>query len=583
MREKTITAKQIKKKYLRKLSIELIKRGTSNDKIKTMLDEVSFSVDDYISEFKPKDLEEFINKFGSSEDFCDNNSIIQSKVASIGQLFLITRMLSSILVVPILSIVSLFTISLFPNASDFTKLLQIWSSIGIKGANSGYGIIGAIFGLNVFVWMMYQYFKDKFSPYDIRETVKGAILGLYWYLVIFCLYLILDSYISHYLVIQDMWNQNMKLLILEGIFRWIALESVLLITAIFYTYKYKKQYHKIDNVKQKNYLIDKIGMIVIVFILTGFISAGPGMGILIIAIGIGVLFLTKFTSKTWLLGLLAILLQLGALVTKIIDSFPFPQYFRTWIFFGIQTNESDDYLIFVAILALFLAIAWSLICIKHLKKNKLKLLPRFRIPKGKTALISVFLVSLTLIAVLGTQPQKVRYASDVDIYQESTYFEIDQSYLFQRKGKLSISIYTYMEETSYTHYSNGTIIESTHHLEGNWYLTWTQTGEVFRTFRIEGNFDNYSTPSYSIDDHNVSIKYISLNINGSGVLKYHITLYSESLTKIHPYMQMQFSAIVPWLPNWYDIVIFVCVVFFIFFKWDEKALQLSSNLKKGDD
>ncbi len=582
MKEKTITANQIKKKYLRKLSIELIKRGASNDKIKTVLDEVSFSVDDYISEFKPKDLEEFVSKFGSPEDFCDNNSIIRSKVASKGQLFLITLMVSSILIVPVISIVSLFTISLYSNASDFTTLLQIWPYLGISGVNTGYGIIGTLFGLNVFVWMLYQFLKDKFSPYDIRELVKGAILGLYWYLVVFCLYLILDSYISHYLVIQDMWNQNMKLLILEGLFRWIALESVLLITAIFYTYKYRKQYHKIDIAKPKIYLIDKIGLLVVIFILTGFISAGPGMGILIIAIGIGVLFLTKFTGNTWLLGLLAIFLQLGALVTKMIASFQYPQYFRTWIFFGIQTTETNDYLIFVAILAFCLAIVWSVICIKQLKKNKRKLLPRFRIPNGKTSLISVFLVSLTLIAVLGTQPQKVRYASNTDLYQESTYFEIDQSYLFQRKGKLSISVYTYIEETSHTHYSNGTIIESTHHLEGNWYLTWTPTGE-FRTFRIEGNFDNYSTPSYSIDDHNVSIKYISLNVNGTGVLKYHITLYSGSLTKIHPYMQLQFSAIVPWLPNWYDIIIFVCVIFFIFFKWDEKTLQLASNLKKGDD
>ncbi|MHA1420439.1 MAG: hypothetical protein ACTSPO_16100 [Candidatus Heimdallarchaeaceae archaeon] len=570
MKEKISTPYQIKKRYLRKLSIELIKRGAANDNIKTLLDEVSFSVDDYISEFKPKDQEELENKFGSPEDFCDNNAIIRSKVASTGQIFLFVLMISSILIVPILSV-------------DFTTVLQIWPNIGINGLNSGYGIIGSIFGLNVFVWMLYQYFKDRFSPYDIREFIKGAILGLYWYLVVFCLYLILNSYISHYSLINDMWNQDMKLLILEGIFRWITLESVLLITAIFYTHKYRKQYHKIDNVKQKNYLIDKIGMLVIVFILTGFISAGSGMGILIIAIGIGVLFLTKITGKTWLLGLLAILLQLGALVTKMIVSFQSPQYFRTWIFFGIQTNESDDYLIIVAILALFLAVAWSVICIKHLKKNKRKLLPRFRIPNGKTVLISVFLVSLTLIAVLGTQPQKVRYASDTDIYQEPTYIEIDQTYLFQKKGKLSISIYTYIEKTSYVRYSNGTIIESTHHLEGSWYLTWTPTGSVFRTFRIEGNFDNYSTPSYSIGDHNVSINYVSLNINESGALKYHITLYSGSSTKIHPYMQLQFSAVIPWLPNWYDIVIFVCVIFFIFFKWDEKILQLSSNLKKGDD
>ena len=275
MKEKITTADQIKKKYLRKLSIELIKRGASNENIKKLLDEVSFSVDDYITEFKPKDQEELENRFGSPGDFCDNNTIIRSKVGSTGQIFLFALMISSILVVPILSIVSLFTISLYPNASDFTTVLhtlQGWSNLGINGANTGYGIIGSIYGLNVFVWMLYQYFKDKFSPYDIRELVKGAILCLYWYLVVFCLYLILDSYISHYLIIKDMWNQNMKLLILEGIFRWISLESVLLITAILYTNKYRKQYRKINKVKQEKYFVDNISMLVVIFILTGFIS-----------------------------------------------------------------------------------------------------------------------------------------------------------------------------------------------------------------------------------------------------------------------------------------------------------------------
>jgi hypothetical protein len=588
MREKTMKANQIKKKYLRKLSMELIKRGASNDKIKTTLDEVSFSVDDYISEFKPKDLEEFINKFGSSEDFCDNNSIIRSKVASIGQTFLIGLMISSILVIPILSIVSLFSISLLPNASSFALILKGWFNLGINGVNSGYGIIGTIFGLNVFIWMLYQYFKDKFSSYDIRESVKGAILGLYWYLVVFCLYLILDSYISHYLVIQDMWVHNMESLVLEGIVRWISLECVLLITAIFYTIKYKEQYRMKEKVKRGSYLIDKTGMLVVVFILTGFISAGPGMGILMLALGIGVFFLTKFTSKAWFLGLIAILLQLGSLVTKMIGIGHTDQYFRIWIIFGIETNKTDDYLIFIAILAVCLAIAWSVICIKKLKKSGHKLLPRLRVPKGKNAWVSIGLVILTLVAVLGTQPQKVLYASTFNINEEVTYYEFDQSFKFQSMGKLSISIYTYIEESSL--YNNGTIIEETNrHLAGSWYLMWTPTGTVFRTFRIEGNFDEYTTPSYSgnhlnsYDQFNVSIKFISLRINGSGILRYHLILYKENMTRIFPYLQMQYSAVVPWFPNWYDIVIFVCVVAFLFFEWNEKILQTLSKNKKGDD
>ncbi len=587
MKEKKIKLEKVKKKYLRKLSVELIKRGVTNEQIKSTLEDVSFSLDEYTTEFKPKNLEELANQFGSPVDFCDNNSLIRSKVGSVGQISLITLMICSVLVVPILVIYNLYSVYLLPRAIPTTVLTPNTFFLGVNGVNSGYGIIGTIFGLNVFIWMLYQFYKDKFSQNDIREAIKGVILVLYWFLVVFCFSLILHSYISHYVIIADMWNQDMQLIILEGMFRWVALESVLLITAIFYTNKYRKQYHKMNNVKQESYLTDRIGMLVVVFILTGFISGGPGMGLLVIAIGIVVFFLTKFTGKALFLGFLAILLQLGAYISRIFDSGESSFFYRLWIVFGFQNHITyfwdDDPMWFFIIVVFCLLMIGLIFSIKNLKKNKRKIFPHFKVPKGKTALVSIFLVVLTLVAVLGTQPQKVSYLTDYNLNLEETHFEFDQSFRFLRKGKVSISIYTYIEETIYLQYYNGTVVEETSHLSGSWYLIWTLEGSVFGTFRIEGNFDNYTTPSYSNDRNNVSIQFISLDIEGPGVLKYHLNLIPNNLTLTTPYLQLQYSSMVPWLPNWYDVVILVCVIFFSFFKWDEKVLQPKTTLKKGED
>ena len=340
-----------------------------------------------------------------------------------------------------------------------------------------------------------------------------------------------------------------------------------------------------NNLKQEGYLIDRVSMFVVVFILTGFISGGPGMGLLVIAIGLVVFFSTKFTGKAWLLGFLAILIQLGSHISRIFDSGESDFFYRTWIIFGIQKHTIgfwDDPMLFFVIVVFCLLVIGSIICIKNMKKNKRKILPHLKVPKTKTALFSIFLVVLTLIAVLGTQPQRISYLADYDLNIENN-FEFDQSFRFLREGKISISIYTYIEETSYLQYPNGTVVEETSRLSGNWYLTWTPEGSAFRTFRIEGNFDNYTTPSYSNDRNNVSVQFISLDIEDPGVLKYHLFLNPSNLTQTTPYLQLQYSAIIPWLPNWYDVVILVCVIFFSFTEWGEKVPQPSSKVKKGED
>ncbi len=592
MREKTMKANQIKKKYLRKLSMELIKRGSSNDQIKSTLDDVSFSVDDYISEFKPKNIKELEDKFGSPQDFCDNNSIVKSKVAALGQWLLLLLMTGSILVVPILSISSLFSVYLLPKALIFATFAPNFVALGINGANSGYGLIGTIFGLNVYIWILYQFYKDKFSPFDIRGSVNSSILALYWFLVVFCLYPILHSYISHYEVIVDMWNQNMKIVVLEGIFRWLALLTLLIITAVFYSTKYCKHHLKKKTIEQNKYLIDNIGMLVSVFILTGFISPGPGIGIIIIAIGIGVIFLKRLKGSIWILGGLSLLLQMALSIIEIIlieIEEPIFHFRRTRIIFGILTHNAGNLLLLEVIIAFCLVIIWSILGIRILKKNKQRILPRFDIPKGKTKIVSMLIVIIALVSVLGTQPQRVRFPHNIIFYQnhESGYFEIDQYFIIPGRGKLFISFYTYIEQTDTITYSNGTILDQTSHLVGTWFLTWTPRSFPFRTFRIDGDFKNYTTPSYcrelsySNSRINVSIQYLVFEINEPGVIQYFYRVYPS--IDVLPNFQMQWTSAIPWFLNWYDITIFVCVILLFFFKWDEKELQLSSNLKKGED
>ncbi|MCG3227132.1 MAG: hypothetical protein H7645_09445, partial [Candidatus Heimdallarchaeota archaeon] len=47
LEKKIITHTKIKERYLRDLSIEMIKRGISNNEIKTLLDEVAISLDEF--------------------------------------------------------------------------------------------------------------------------------------------------------------------------------------------------------------------------------------------------------------------------------------------------------------------------------------------------------------------------------------------------------------------------------------------------------------------------------------------------------------------------------------------------------
>lgn len=567
---KEIKTDKIKNKYLKKLSLELIKRGTANDQIKSILDEVSISIEDYISEFKPKNFSDMMEKFGSPQNFCDNNAIIRSREAFTGQILFLILTTLSLLAVPVIVITSI-SVYIVPHSLIFERSEKFF--LGIDGANNGYGFLGIIFGLSIYIWILYQYFKDKFSPYDIRDNIKIIILLLFWFLVVFYLYLVIRNYTFYHEVIADMWNQDMKLIVLEGLIRWLAAGIVLLVITMLYTNKYCRYYRKKNRREQKKFLIDQVGALVIVFVLTSFISPGPSIGVLIIAIAIGTILIGKITGKTWILCMLALLLQLGALINDLvaIEDIGSNRFDRTRIIFGIRTSNTENIVFPAIIISSCLVIIWTIFCIRVLKRDKRQFLPRFNLQKGRTMFVSISLVTLALIAVLGSQPHYTLIAEDYHVEVSETYITADLFYKIPDKGRLFISYYTSIED-------------SLNKLSGSWFLTWKPDGYPLTTFKSEGNFSSKTDPSYSntIFNYTFSIHYLSLKINNSGTIHYQYKIRIDSLAFLIPVFQIQWSPIVPWFKTWNDVTIFISTIVLFFLSWNKKRNIISLNSKKGD-
>ncbi|MHA1419856.1 MAG: hypothetical protein ACTSPO_13135 [Candidatus Heimdallarchaeaceae archaeon] len=589
MKGKILTADKIKKKYMRKLSIELINRGTSDNQIKSTLDDVSHSVDDYISEFKLENLRELEEKFGSPQDFCDNNTIIKSRAGSFGQYLLLTIMVISILIVPILYIISLYSVYSLPYILPFETLLKNILLLGVEGTNSGYGLVGTLFGLNAYIWILYQYYKDKFSKFDIRESIKSIILVMYWFLVICCLIPILDSYISHHAVIADMWSSGMGSVIIEGLFRWLAILSLLVITAIGYTKKfYNLQLNpKKISEEQNKYMIDNVGILASIFALTGFVSPGTGMGILLITIGFGLIFLRRIEVRIWLVSLIALFLQLILSIIEIIIIEIEQHIFslrRTRIIFGILSNDAGDHIFTESIIAFCLLIIWLVFGLRILRRSKQRILPRFVVPKGKTKIFAIILVSLALISILGTKPQRTLYPRDGYLYQntELHYIEMEQSYKIPGRGKVFMSLTTYKEQIWTSVDSNGTLTYESEHITGSWSVEWIHLENQFRSYITGGDFEEYTEPNYTNGQFNVSIRYLVFEVDKPGLICYTYRIYTN-ITIMVPTFQMQWSPIIPWFRGWYEITLFVCVVTLFFFEWDKKEIKsLKPSTKKGD-
>lgn len=561
MSKRINNSEKIKKKYLSKLSIELIKRGISNSQIKSVLDEVAISLTEYIPENELSSLEEIEQSFGSVKQFCDNNMLDYSKEASFGQI-----VYTSLIVISFISIITLGLTSFF--LQPYYLILRGASAIffGVSVANMGTGFVGTLFGLNMFLWIIYQQIKNRFSKYDIRENAKKGILVLYWFIFLVWVVQFILPYTIFTQVIADMWIQGMGFLIVEGLIRWLLLGVFLITTALFYTKKHRETKQK--NVKKK-YLIDNLKTVFIFFVLTSFTIPNPGIGTLVLFLGISMLLLGRITGETWIIGTLAISTQV------IILSMRLKHYVQVGIIresgyqiiFGIKLKFSNlvrgdkSYII----ISIVMAILWTIICIVIIRKRKERFLPTFKIPNKKKLLQSLVLLSIVGLATLGSQPQYTFVASG---HQHSRippepYGEIlvsDSTYKIPAEGTIYFSIYTNMNLTR--HYEEEYFV-----LEGNWSVQFDY-GPIY-----SGTFGNFSTLKYEISNGEIAINYFTFEVQDSGMLKVHTELNISTFGGILPFYDVLWATPVPWFPSWLEILIISVCFLSIFFTWEEPIVK----------
>jgi hypothetical protein len=569
MRKKNSNEDIIKKKYLRKLSLELIRRGISNNQIKSTLNEVAITLTDYISEKEFSSLEEIEQAFGSVKDFCDNNMLEYSKEASFGQLIH-----TSIIGISFIAIFALAITSFLFNPYIWMLRGSSVIILGVSIANTGNGFIGTLFGLNMLIWIIYLHIKKKFSKYDIREITKKIILGLYWFISIVCLIQAILPYAIFAQTISDMWKQGMKLLVVEGIVRWLFLGVFLILTATLYTIKYLKNDQKFEN---KTFMIDNLKIVFIFFILTSFIIPKQGIGILVVLLGLCILLFGKVNGETWFIGTLAISIQAIVLGTKAEYYVHSPVYSHiSPIIFGVKFSFNrllGRGFVISIILLIILAILWTIVCVIILRKRQKRLFPTMKIPNKKKLLQSIMLLSLIGVAALGSQPQYTMIASSYDHFfvppePNQEYIIFDLGYKIPAEGTIYLSVFTNV---------NLTLDEITYQsLEGNWTARWDY-GPV-----EGGMFGDVSEFEYIISSGVIGLDFLEFKARGPGILEIHFELDMSTFGGIFPYFDVRWVPTVPWFPTWLEIMIASISFLLLFFTWEEptNSKKKTSKIKE---
>lgn len=560
------TQEKLKSIYLRKLSVELIKRGITDKKIKSTMDEVETSLDEFISDREIDSTEELESNFGTVEQFCDNNILLYSGIAAFGQIIYSIFIIISLLIVPILSFSSLF---FYPYNSIILGNKQIL--IGVTVASIGYGFLGTLFGLNVYTWLLYQHFKNRFSPYDIREKTKKILMYYFWLIFAFWSILFILPYTLYYDVIVEIWMEDWIFFIINNILRWITLGIFLLVIAILYTRKLKNQKKEKALLKTNDHLIDNTKAIFIFFILIGFILPNPGIGFLLLILGIEVLLFTRITGGIWIVGGLAILMHTIDIIQKISNqSFTYTGFY---IIFGLKIRYEPievKSLLPLFMIPIIIIIIWNCICIFLIKKRRERFLPKFKIPKSKNALFSFFLLVLVMFSVLGSRPQysiiPVKYTGPSSPIQQGEFIDLTWKYDIPAKGTIYLSIYTYIEWDNPYELENST-------LEGNWIVEWDLTRSEIHTHeykKFSGSFENQTSSSYVVKDWIISVTYIQIEAKDSGTLTTTISFNSSTFTRILPQFNVVWVSTIPQFPFWIEIMAVTVTFLSFFLTWEKK-------------
>ncbi|MHA1954095.1 MAG: hypothetical protein ACW96U_09155 [Candidatus Heimdallarchaeaceae archaeon] len=569
---------------MRKLSIELITQGASNVETKKILDDVAESLESYIIDTQPENLEKLEQNFGDQKQICDDNRITQSIEAAGMHKILISMFILCFAAIAGFGLSFLAVIPRFP-----LRYIQMEHHEALMNASSGgIGMLGTLFAINVFTWIIYYYFGDKFSKHDFRAAVREFILAAYWYIVLIWIGLFIAYYSRIFVILPGIWKNNMKFLVVEGIIKWIFLGAFLITTAILYTKKYIAQKTGKSRDKSKSFAIDNLSNLVGVFVLTGFIVPSQGVGVLILLVGIATILLSKMNGRILFLGSAAILIQLLIPAINLRRRRTGYSVIGKPTIIGIKiSNESASVITWKLILVYsLLLLVWISVGIILIRRNEGKILPSFRIKwssKNKTSYILIFLI---VFSILGSQSQEISLNQNITHsgydWDTNTY-TVQASYHIPTRGKIYVTLYEHANITFHRYFSNGTLNQSTSYIiEGYWHLNCLYYSAI-------GIYESTKPSNTFIQETewvtvNVSVRHIVINADGSGGLDFEQTVDSSSLGIPFPMrIDVRWVGTVPWFPSWVEISIAATLFLSFFLSWDKEKLIKTTTVSRKEE
>jgi len=572
-----VSQEKIRVIFLKKLSIEMIKRGANNSTIQKTLDEADSSLSEYISEMEITNLESLERSFGTTQQYCNENMINFNREGFLLQMF------SSLIF--LLSMMTIFSFGLsFITFWQFIRghALSMPPDYALMQISSGInGFLGTLFCLSVLLWILNRYYSKSFSPVDLRSKIlRKTVLILYWYLVILCVSMFIYLYSKAWYLLPLAWKQNMNFLIIEGLVRWFLLLVYFVITAILYSIKFVKSRDIETRKKNDSFAIDKLDGLVTFFALIIFIVPQPGIGLLILILGIGTILTNNITIKNWILGSLSICGQIAIiLITSTSWNYP-SELNKKIIVFGIKiTIGSNDTPVLIAfIFSLFLLVLWTTICLIIIRNKKLKKKYKLILKKNSDQYLSVILVILVGVSLLGSQPQDTLLPSvyEYQIDPINSIYTLEERVWIPRKGKIFVSFVDYINVTFWDLNTNGSKVNITSNvINGNWSLTWRNDGEIFFSFFKLGFFNLQQAPGFVFNEYetfNITKSYwfYEIEAKNSGILKYNYEIYFDIRYFITPSLSYRWKAKSSWFPFYVEPVSAGIVFIFLFIEFDEK-------------
>lgn len=566
---------KIKQQYLEKLSEELFKRGAKQEQEKEIVIEMEETLDKYLQDNFFKSLKKFEEKFGDVGYICDEYGMfIEGKMKRVNWRFWIEIIIAaiSILIIPLLGFVLIIYDPYWGlglgNPYLGTSIVYFFQTLKIiLFFSKGYGVIGSITGMLAYTWILQKFFLNRYSNFDRRRKISIFILLAYWFIV--TIWIIYATLILSFLIESIPYNDfySVKLFIAnftEIAYRWILLGVVVISAAIFYTIDFKRLRGH-SSKKKKMKLSENISLVSTFFIIACFIVPNPIMSITMMVIGLISFITNQANGKVWFLGLCALIVQFMTLwefstLTEAVSGW------SSWrLFYGFKidymeialNNKWVLYLIFSILVILWTSISFALIRIK-----KQRFFPRFSVPKIKKQWKSFLLLSLVLLAVLGSRPHESFYDSGTELYYSNVsnieIYELVSTYEIPSSGTIYLVVF-----------SNDSVVN-------DWYFTWRPTvGEI-----VILNVSDFESVAFA--DNRTNYNY-ALKVVGSGILEFWWDLSAAIEEYNHDWNELfrearigadaNWNAQIPWFPTLTEIIILIVTILNLFLSWDKTTIS----------